>query len=88
VFGIVAEITQSAQVSEPGRVRSAMFYGGSTIILGPEGEVRYVVGKGVGSSARIARQLEFLETEQSRKYWRVMGDVWQPSTETFRLLHE
>ena len=88
VFGIVAEITQSAQVSEPGRVRSAMFYGGSTIILGPEGEVRYVVGKGVGSAARIARQLEFLETDQSKKYWQLKDDVWKPSTETFKLLHQ
>jgi hypothetical protein len=88
VFGIVAEITQTAQVSEPGRVRSAMFYGGSTIILGPEGEVRYVVGKGVGSSARIARQLEFLETDQSQKYWQLAGDVWEPKAETFKLLHQ
>ena len=88
VFGIVAEITQHALVSEPGRLRSSVFYGGSTVILGPEGEIRYVVGKGVGSSARIARQLQFLETDQSRKYWQLAGDVWKPSTETFKLLHQ
>ena len=88
VFGIVAEITQHAIVKEPGSSRSAVFYGGSTIILGPEGEVRYVVGKGVQSSSRITRQLEFLQTDRSRKYWKLVRDVWQPSTNTFRLLHE
>ena len=88
VFGIVAEITQHALVSEPGRLRSSVFYGGSTVILGPEGEIRYVVGKGVQSSSRITRQLEFLQTDQSHKYWQLVGDVWQPSANTFRLLHE
>jgi hypothetical protein len=88
VFGIVAEITQHAVVRQHGSPRSAVFYGGSTIILGPEGEVRYVIGKGVQSAARIARQAEFLETERSRKYWGLVQETWRPAVDMFKLLHE
>jgi hypothetical protein len=87
VFGIVAEITQQTIVEEEGSPRSAVFYGGSTVILGPEGEIRYVIGKGVQSKPRIAQQLEFLSTKRGQEYWRLARDVWQPAPTPFRRLH-
>jgi hypothetical protein len=87
VFAIVAEITQQAIVREPGSPRSAVFYGGSTVILGPEGEIRYVIGKGVQSQPRIRQQLEFVHTRRGQAHWRLAGDVWHPAPDTFKQLH-
>jgi len=46
-FDLVAEITQRRRVS-----RSRWFYGGSTVIIGADGEVRYAIVKHVDSARR------------------------------------
>jgi hypothetical protein len=86
VFDLVAEVTQRRTVSRHGERFS--FYGGSTIILGPEGEFRYVIGKGVWNEERLDHQLEFTRGRGSA-YWNISADgEWKPEPQPFRLIHE
>jgi hypothetical protein len=52
-FGLVAEVVQEATVS------GMRFYGGSTIILGSDGRVRYVIRRRVDDVERARRQAEY-----------------------------
>lgn len=45
------------------------FYGGSTIILGPSGEARYVISKSVLSKSRIEDQMEFIDSDAGKPFW-------------------
>lgn len=63
LFDLVAEVIQRRHVTDPATGRSAIFYGGSTIIVGPKGEVRYVISKNTGNNQRLDQQLMF-----QRKY--------------------
>jgi hypothetical protein len=55
-FHIVAEITQ--RFVRNGRT----FYGGSTVILDEEGQIKFVIGKGVSNKKRQAETQKFLAT--------------------------
>jgi hypothetical protein len=57
-FDLVAEVTQCRIVERDGKVFP--FYGGSTIIIGPDGEVRYVIGKNVKDGPRLDAQAAFV----------------------------
>jgi hypothetical protein len=65
VFDLVAEVTQRRYVKGnrtcPGDFE---FYGGSTVILGPKGEVRYVVYKEITDNERLERQRKFLHAQR------------------------
>jgi hypothetical protein len=85
VFDLVAEVTQRRIVETNGADIS--FYGGSTVILDPNGEIRYVIRKSVLHSARL---------EQTRSFIREHPELWAlgpngmllPEAQPFRLLHE
>jgi hypothetical protein len=62
LFDLVAEVTQRRIVNLPGGPASAKFVGGSTLIIGPKGEIRYVISKNIGNQARIERQSVFQST--------------------------
>src|SRR5690606_5605305 len=86
IFDLVAEVTQRRTVTRHGE--RFTFYGGSTIILGPEGEFRYVIGKGVRNDERLAAQLRFTRGGGAA-YWNLSGDgQWEPEPQPFRLIHE
>lgn len=86
VFDLVAEVTQKRTVKRD-RERFT-FYGGSTIILGPEGEIRYVIGKGVRNEERLAAQLGFTRG-RGAAYWKLSSDgEWRPEPQPFRLIHQ
>lgn len=59
VFDLVAEVTQLCTVTR-GAERFE-YHGGSTIILDPLGEVRYVILKSVVGANRLERRREFLK---------------------------
>lgn len=61
-FDLVAEVVQARHVSRPGE-GECQFLGGSTIILGSEGQVRYVIAKNVKNEGRIKRQLKFMNRD-------------------------
>ncbi|HEX8621418.1 MAG TPA: hypothetical protein VF718_05550 [Allosphingosinicella sp.] len=63
VFDLVAEVIQRRQVAGGSGQPGFDFYGGSTIILGPRGEVRYVVSKSIRDSAQIERLRAYLDSK-------------------------
>lgn len=84
VFDLVAEVTQKRTVWRDGE--RFTFYGGSTVILGPEGEFRYVVGKGVRNGRRLEAQVEYT---RGSSYWiRTPADEWRPAPQPFRMVHD
>ena len=66
VFDLVAEVTQRRLVRRDGEAFEA--YGGATVLLGPKGEVRYVIAKNVANEARLVRQQRFMRAG-GRRYW-------------------
>jgi hypothetical protein len=59
VFDLVAEVTQRRHASKPGEPVFE-FYGGSTVILDPLGEIRYIIRKSVTDNDQLDVQ---------RAYW-------------------
>lgn len=59
LFDLVAEVTQERYVRIPGTDRVTSFVGGATVIIGPRGEVRYVISKNILRKDRLDRQLEY-----------------------------
>ncbi|HET7220449.1 MAG TPA: hypothetical protein VFJ02_20495 [Vicinamibacterales bacterium] len=87
VFDVVAEVTQSRLVRSD-RGRTFQFFGGSTVVLDPEGRIRYIVGKGVRSATREERQRKFMNSAAGRSLWMQRGGEARPKAQLFRLLHE
>lgn len=58
-FDLVAEVVQCRRVQRPGNPEFT-FSGGATLILGSEGQVRYVIGKNIKNEERLKRQLQFV----------------------------
>jgi hypothetical protein len=61
-FDLVAEVVQRRKVQRPGRGEFD-FLGGATLILGSEGQVRYVIAKNIRNEARINRQFKFIGSD-------------------------
>ncbi|HET9328875.1 MAG TPA: peptidase M4, partial [Candidatus Eisenbacteria bacterium] len=55
VFDLIGEVTQLRHARMPNGELFA-FYGGATIIIGPRGEVRFVINKNVASDSRLERE--------------------------------
>jgi hypothetical protein len=85
VFDLVGEVTQRQVASIEGR--RMMFYGGSTIILGPEGEIRYVVSKSLISRARLDKQVQFVSRDVGKAFWEETRVGFVQRADVFRLLH-
>jgi hypothetical protein len=85
VFDLVAEVTQLCTVTR-GAERFE-YHGGSTIILDPLGEVRYVILKSVVGANRLERRREFLQSDASKRFWLHVDGSYRPKKGLFRLLH-
>ena len=57
-FDLIVEVAQSRRVSIDGQ--SLLFCGGSTVVLGPEGDIRYIVRKRVDQPERLVAWRAFL----------------------------
>jgi hypothetical protein len=87
VFDLVAEVTQTRYVEDAKGKFRFLFRGGCTIILGPHGEVRYVIGKSVGENGRAFRQKRFMQ-EGGMEYV-TQQDGWNvPDAETVQFAHQ
>jgi hypothetical protein len=86
VFDLIAEVTQRRQVRPRNGQRGFDFYGGATAIIGPRGEVRYVIAKSVWNKERLEQQRAFM-TGSGKKFWSSQGHHLQPDTKLFQLLH-
>jgi hypothetical protein len=69
-FGLVAEIVQRRWVTRPAG-QNCEFYGGSTIIIGPDGQIRYIINKSITNAQRVAAQVRYLDSGASGKSWDV-----------------
>ena len=83
LYDVVAEVTQRWRLSGPGGFD---FYGGATLILSQEGEMRYVISKSVGSSTRLEAQRDYVQGV-GRGFWRQVGGRLEPTTALLRGLH-
>lgn len=82
-FDVIAQVLQKRWVDVEGR--ALPFYGGSTIVIGPGGEIRYVISKSIDSARRLDRMRRFACSETGRALW---SSYLTPSgTPTFRFLH-
>jgi hypothetical protein len=86
VFDLVAEVTQRRhqRISPKGPVFP--FVGGATVIIGPDGVVRYVIRKRITNEERLDRQREYI-TGVGRRYWARSGNAFKPLPSSFQLLH-
>ena len=84
VFDLVAEVTQRRRTR--GADGMFDFFGGATVIIGPKGEVRYVIAKNILNNERCDRQREFMRGAGQR-YWQMRDGVIAPVQNAFKLLH-
>ena len=84
LFDLVAEVTQACTIQLGGELMD--FMGGCTLIIGPDGGVRYAVYKRLDSAERQKRMLASAKGPL-RKYWTLDGRKRVPMRGTFRLLH-
>ena len=67
-FGLVAEVIQRRYVAGGGGYPAFRYRGGSTIIIGALGEVRYVIAKYIKSETRLLRQREYAAMAGAEAY--------------------
>lgn len=86
VFDLVAEVTQRRTARVSPRGASFDFIGGATVIVSPEGIVRYVIRKRITNDERLDHQREYMGGA-GRSYWSRDGGALSPSSSPFQLLH-
>lgn len=88
LFDLVAEVTQRRLVRNSAGKVEFEFFGGSTIILDPEGNVRYVIRRSILNQGRIEAQRQCMQAEGCSQFWsRAPDGMYRPNTDVFRLLH-
>jgi hypothetical protein len=86
VFDLVAEVTQRRIVRRDGETFDV--YGGATVLLGPKGDVRYLIAKNVANEDRLVRQLRFMREGGARYWTRDEHGAHVARDDTFALLHD
>jgi hypothetical protein len=84
VFDLVGEVTQSCTVQRKGDVYD--MHGGATVVIDPEGQVRYAIYKRFGSDARQERQHAAMRGSLAR-FWTKSGRRFRLSGDVLRHLH-
>ena len=85
VFDLIAEVTQTRCFRNPATGLEHEFTGGSTIILGPKGEFRYVVSKSILNRQRLQKQLDY---QQTTGFWESKNGRLVPAPNALRMVHE
>ena len=86
VFDLVAEVTQRRVVRrEDG---DFTVFGGATVLIGPKGDVRYVIAKNIRNDERAERQREFALGRGRAFYPSGPADYVEARRNMFRLLDE
>jgi hypothetical protein len=67
LFDLVAEVTQRRMAKTSKSDLRTKFFGGSTIVIGSKGEVRYVISKNIKNNERLERQIQY---QQSSGMWK------------------
>lgn len=84
VFDLVAEVTQSCTV----KFRGELFEmnGGCTVVIDPEGRIRYAIYKKFSSETRRARQYAAMRGPL-KAFWKKSGRGYKPREGVLRLVH-
>jgi hypothetical protein len=85
LFDVVAEVTQRRLVIDPETRREAKVFGGCTLLVGPEGDIRYAILKHTRSQRRLARQLEY---QRSSGWWEDDGGRYKLRGHMHHLAHQ
>lgn len=85
LFDLIAEVTQCRTAYTRDDVPFELF-GGSTIIFGPDGDIRYIVSKSVLSETRLERQRDFMAAAGANLWMRVDGRL-RPRQDLLLKLH-
>jgi len=84
IFDLVAEVTQRQVLEGPrGRFEAQ---GGSTLIVGPDGAIRYVVLSRAAKKDRRRSQGEYIGGAGA-EYWEERDGMLRPRTELLRMVH-
>lgn len=87
VFDLIAEITQEVVIQATARSPAYTLVGGATVILGPKGEIRYLISKSAVGSERIQRRRAFMDSKQGRQFWQVDGAAYAQKETLYSALH-
>ncbi len=87
VFDLVAEVIQRCVMPGNSETPSFEVFGGSTVILGPEGEIRYSILKSAVGADRLKRRPKFMASSQGAQYWRIVDQRYVLKGQLFRMLH-
>lgn len=87
VFDLVAEVVQMCRVAPAGGSAAYPVYGGCTVILGPDGTLRYVISKSVLGEGRVARRAQFLDSALGQRFWEVRQGEYRMKEAFFGALH-
>jgi hypothetical protein len=68
-FDLVAEVIQLRTIPGGKGYPDFDFYGGATVIIGPKGELRYVIDKKITNSEKAARQREYYMNSKYSSVW-------------------
>ncbi len=82
-FDTVAEVTQQVVVAT--EAGSVPLIGGCTIIVGPSGDIRYVIRKGLRNAVRIADRVRFVQ-RAGPALWRRTAGRWHANPAALRAL--
>jgi hypothetical protein len=88
VFDLVAEVTQVRRVRGRDSRPGFDFIGGATVIIGPDGVIRYTISKNVLNEERLERQRDFIASGRGRDLWIAENGRLVPSRTPFQLLHQ
>jgi hypothetical protein len=86
LFDLVAEVTQSCTAATANG-ELVEYLGGCTLVIDPEGQVRYIISKRSDSRNRVARQHMAMKGPLQR-YWRKRGKKYTLEPDVLRRLHE
>jgi hypothetical protein len=86
-FELVAEIVQRRWI-EGSTGELSEFYGGSTIIIGPDGQIRYLIGKSISDAQRAATQARHLGSGVPGKAWEQRDNRLYVPQMALRNLHD
>ena len=86
VFDTIAEVSQVRRAGGPHSV-GMPFHGGATLIVGPNGHVRYVIVKSVFGEERLEEQRAFI-SGPGQRYWRVGTGEVTPRQDALKLVHD
>ncbi len=85
-FDLVAEVTQRVVRRHKGK--RFELYGGATVLIGPWGNVTYVIRKRAMHEYRDAQALDFITSLEGRTYWNSKGAFVTPRRAAFKLVHK